>query len=199
MIRHHRGSWCVAIVKTESSETENEINQIVWVQDGCSYLSVNHEKVVTSLHVKPCKVIILRYVAFTCTKECAGCVLEITSSCSWEIMWLHLNCPHGAVISGDHGLQAYRGKICIWNDTYTMLSGKPGAFSSYSTAYYNFTAKELSQSTPVNTYFCMPTVYCSHADIPSNTHYTSLIMLFHENRNKPFVGDDKGYFPLCLI
>lgn len=43
-----------------------------------AYLSVNHEKVVTkSLHMKPRKMIILRSVAFTCPKDCAGCAIEI--------------------------------------------------------------------------------------------------------------------------
>lgn len=140
--------------------------------------------------------IILRCVAFTHPKDCAGCANEITSSCSWEIMWLHLNCPHGAVISGDHGLQALEGMASEMIHI-RCSGGKAGAFSYYSSAYCNFLAKGLSQSTQANTCFCMPTVY--HSDIPSNTHYTSLIMLFCENRNKRSGEDGKGYFPLCLI
>lgn len=38
--------------KTESGKTENEINQTNRTLDGCSYLPVNHDKVVISLHMK---------------------------------------------------------------------------------------------------------------------------------------------------
>lgn len=75
--------------------------------------------------------------------------------------------------------------------------GKASAFSYYSSAYCSFLAKGLSQSTQLNTCFCMPIVY--HSDIPSDTYYTSLIMLFCENRNKRSGEKGKGYFPLCSI
>lgn len=42
-----------------------------------AYFSVNHEKVVTSLHMEHCKMIVLRSAAFTCPKDCAGCEIEI--------------------------------------------------------------------------------------------------------------------------
>lgn len=58
--------------------------------------------------------------------------------------------PTGAVISGDHGLQAFRGynmhpKLYLYHS-----SGMPGAFFLYSSAYYKCSTKSLSQRTPAN-------------------------------------------------
>lgn len=105
-------------------------------------------------------------------------------NCSWETTWLHLNYPIGQLFLATIDCRHLEGKICLWKDTCTILSGMSGAFFSYSSAYYNFSAKSLPQSTPANAYFCMFTVYNSCTDIPSNAHYTSLTIFFHGNRNK---------------
>lgn len=65
---------------------------------------MNHEKVVTSLYMKHCKMVILRSAAFICPDVQA---VKLKLFLGNKVIASQL--PSGAVISGDYGLQAFRG------------------------------------------------------------------------------------------